>query len=85
MGVIKVVCILLWDCLVDVIVYFFDILLMIQLAFGRVLWKVTNEEDKTRIRRQLIEQIINLENQQDEDNELALTLLRDYYHFIKEN
>lgn len=58
---------------------------MIQLAFGRMLWKITDEEDKGKIRRQIIEQIVNLENQQDESNELALRLLKDYYQFTKEN
>lgn len=85
MGVIKVVCILLWDCLVDVVIYFFDILLIIYLALSKILWKITAEQDKSKIRRQIAERIRNLESQEDEHNELALKALRDYYLFIKEN
>ena len=93
MGAIKVICILLWDCLADVVIYFFDIFLMIQLAFSRILWRITAEQDKTKIKRQIIERISslesslerNLESQEDEHNELALKALRDYYQFIKEN
>jgi len=85
MGVIKVICSLLWDSLVDLTVYFIDLILIIYLSLGRVFWKISTEEEKCRVRRQIIERITNLENQQDDQNELALKILRDYYRFIKEN
>lgn len=85
MGVIKVICILLWDCLVDVVIYLFDILLIIYLAFGKILWRITAEQDKDKVRRQIAERIVNLESQEDEHNELALKALRNYYQFINEN
>lgn len=85
MGTIKVIYILLKDCLVDIIIYLLDILLVIQLTFGKIIWFAVPENKKVRTRIEIAEKIKQLESEEKETNELALKSLRNYYLFIKEN
>ena len=85
MNVVSVICILLKDCLRDIIVYLLDILLLIQLTLGKIIWLVTPERKKPEIRAKVYEQLKALESGDKETNSLAISALTDYYNFIKEN
>lgn len=85
MEVIKIIGILLKDCLVDIVIYLLDILLIIQLTFSKIIWFAVPENKKVRTRIEIAEKIKQLESEEKEINELALKSLRNYYLFIKEN
>lgn len=85
MNVISVICTLLKDCLVDILVYLLDILLIIQVTFGKIIWFAVAENKKSQIRQDIAAQIKRLEVEEQEHNELAIKTLVDYYKFIKEN